>query len=253
MYKDLGDGHLISDKIENNEVFPVGGTFLGGRNKIYMIADFEPFEELFNSIAKNAKNYMADQGFKKWFEQYKKSDLDYSLFCHMLAFNNVMKKNYPDIVDVRKHNGFYDAETPKKLSEAIEAKACACTEFSVLAQGYFQSQNIPTRYVGGEVVSKGNFDKFEAHSFIALLAGDKKYIYDPVNTITLANGSVLPRVAEVVGSKEIFYMETKNIFYEKERVDYSGGEKAAFLKDLPTKKSVIPMKKISTIKGDGRG
>ena len=250
MYKELGDGHLISDKIEKDEVFPVGGT-APGRNNKFMVADFEPFEELFNSIAKNAKNYITDQGLKKWFEQCKKSDLDYSLFCHMLAFNNVMKKNYPDIISVRKHNRFYGVETPKKLSEAIEAKACACTEFSVLAQGYFQSQNIPTRYVGGEVVTKGNFDKFEAHSFIALLAGDKKYIYDPVNMITLANGGVLPRVAEVVDSKEILYMETKNIFYENERVHYSGGEKAAFLKDLPTRKSFIPMKMISNPGGRG--
>ena len=249
MYKDLSDGHLISDKIENNEAFPVGGTWRG-RNNTFMVADFSSFEGVFESIKRTADALKRSASVKDWYGKLK-LDFDYSLFCHMLAFTNVIQKNYPDIINVRKHNGFYDAETPKKLSEAVEAKACACTEFSVLAQGYFQRQNIPTRYVGGEVVTKGNFDKFEEHSFIALLAGDKKYIYDPVNMITLANGGVLPRVAEVVDSKEIFFMETKNIFYKNERVHYSGGEKAAFLKDLPTRKSFIPMKMISNPGGRG--
>ena len=54
MYKELGDGHLISDKIENEEVFPVGGTFRG-QNNIYMIADFDSFDSLFDSIKKMLK------------------------------------------------------------------------------------------------------------------------------------------------------------------------------------------------------
>ena len=55
MYKELGGGHLISDKIENNEAFPVGGTWRGGRNNIYVIADFDSFDSLFDSIKKMLK------------------------------------------------------------------------------------------------------------------------------------------------------------------------------------------------------
>ena len=55
MYKELGDGHLISDKIENNEAVPVGGTSRGGKNNIYVIADFDSFDSLFDSIKKMLK------------------------------------------------------------------------------------------------------------------------------------------------------------------------------------------------------
>ena len=250
MYKDLSDGHLISDKIENNEAFPVGGTSRN-RNNTFMVADFSSFEGVFESIKRTADALKRSASVKDWYGKLK-LDFDYSLFCHMLAFTNVIQKNYPDIINVRKHNGFYDAKTPKKLSEAVEAKACACTEFSVLAQGYFQSQNIPTRYVSGDVVTKGDTDDFGAHSFIALSDGDKQYIYDPVNVIKRADGSLLPRVAEVIDLKSGFMLETKSMF-NKDRWYYASGEKRAFLTNLPTKKSVIPMKEIITINGGGRG
>ena len=43
-------------------------------------------------------------------------------------------------------------------------------------------------------------------------AKDKKYIYDPVNMMRFANGSMLPRISQVVDSEDKFYVETKNIF-----------------------------------------
>ena len=235
MYKELGDGHLISDKIENGEIFPAGGS-VAGRNNIHMIVDFNSFEELFSRIEKNAKGLMVLDDVKSWYDN-NKTGLDFSLFCHMMAFNNVMNKLYPDIVNVGKHNGFYGVGKPKNLSDTVANKACACTEFSVLAQGYFQRQNIPTRYVGGEVVMNGDFGDFEAHSFIAFKSNDKKYIFDPVNIFT-CRGAKLPRISEVCEPENRLYIETKNIFDENERWFYSGGEKGAFLTDLPTKKDV---------------
>ena len=249
MYKELGGGHLISDKIENNEAFPVGGTFRGGRNNLYMIADFDSFDSLFDSIKKNAESLMKNEPVKSWYNGVK-SDLDFSLFCHMMAFNNVVNKVYPDIIDARKHQDIYDVKEAKKLSEAVEAKACACTEFSVLAQGYFQSQNIPTRYVAGEVIKNNDLDDFEAHSFIVLSDKDKKYIYDPVNMMRFANGSILPRISQVVDSEDKFYVETKNIF-NKSKWFYSGGDKTEFLKDLPTKTSSAPKGMIDKTSGRG--
>ncbi len=234
MYKELGDGHLISDKIENEEVFPVGGTFRG-QNNIYMIADFDSFDSLFDSIKKNAEGLMKNEPVKSWYNGVK-SDLDFPLFCHMMAFNNVVNKVYPDIIDSRKHLEFYDVQEAKKLSDVVAHKSCACAEFSVLAQEYFQRQNISTRYVSGEVVKNNDLEDFEAHSFIVLSDKDKKYIYDPVNMMRFANGSILPRISQVVDSEDKFYVATKNIF-NKAKWFYSGGEKTEFLKDLPTKTS----------------
>lgn len=178
---------------------------------------------------------MKNEPVKSWYNGVK-SDLDFPLFCHMMAFNNVVNKIYPDIIDARKHQDIYDVKEVKKLSDVVAHKSCACTEFSVLAQGYFQSQNIPTRYVGGDVVTNGDTDDFSAHSFLALSDGGKQYIYDPVNVIKRADGSLLPRVAEVIDLKSGFMLETKSMF-NKDRWCYASGEKRAFLTDLPTKKS----------------
>ncbi len=235
MYKELGDGNLLSDNIENGEVFPVGGSRFGIIDT-HMQVDYDSFSELFGLIEKNAKYLMSVPTIKSWYEN-QKSDLDFSLFCHMMAFNNVIKLKYPDIINMHNHNRFYDRQEPKKLSDAIDQKACACTELAVLAQGYFQQQNIPTRYVGGELVINNHFDDFEAHSFIAFTADNKKYIYDPVNPVRTNNDTILPRISEILSPEERLYVDTRNLFDKSANWCYSGGEKGAFLKDLPTRKN----------------
>ena len=112
----------------------------------------------------------------------------------------------------------------------------------------FQHHKI--RYVSGDVVTKGDTDDFSAHSFIALSDGDKQYIYDPVNVIKRSDGSLLPRVAEVIDLKSGFMLETKSMF-NKDRWCYASGEKRAFLTNLPTKKSSVPMGMIDKTSGRG--
>lgn len=250
MHKKLDDGQLFSDKIENGEVFPIGGS-CPGKIDIQVSVDYDSFSELFGVIEKNAKYLMSLSELKSWYEG-QNSDLDFSLFCHMMAFNNVMIRKYPDIVDVRNHNRFYDKKELKKLSDAVDQKACACTEFAVLAQGYFQQQNIPTRYVGGELVVNDNFDDFEAHSFIAFVSDNKKYIYDPVNLIRTSNDTILPRISEVLAPEERLYVDTRNLFDKSAKWCYSCGMKGAFLKGLPTKDSMnVTVEVLNRIGGRG--
>ena len=234
MYEKLANGHLYSDKIENGEVFPIGGTF-AGNNDIYATVDYESFSDLFDKIQKNAERLEKTPDFRKWYSTLN-IDFDFSLFCHMMSFNSVMQKYYSDIIDNNGHKNFYRKE-PKKLSEAVSQKKCACTEYAILAQAYFQKQDIPTRYVGGELVVGDDFDDFEPHSFIAFTNKGKTYIYDPVNPHKYADGNVLPRISECVGKESDYSMKTKSLFGQQKTWSYAGGDHSDFLHDLPVKNS----------------
>ena len=236
MYKKLADGHWLSDEIVDQEVFPMGGTFPGYVDLSGKM-DIDKFQNFFDRVAKNQKVFEENKALKKWFSDVK-IDFDYSLFCHMFAFNAVMAAAYPDITqNMLTRNNFYDKEGNKKLSEAVAEKKCACAEYSVLAQAYFQSQNIPTRYVGGELVSDGDFDNFEPHSFIVFQSKEKEYVFDPVNPINLGKQR-LPRIAEFVGKKDDEYLETKCLF-NSDKWFYAGGRKGEFLQNLPTPMALI--------------
>ncbi len=225
MYRELGDGHWLSDKIENNEIFPVGG-YIAGSITEYMKVDADTFQTFFEKVAKNQQILLENNHFKEWYSKTK-TDFDYSLFCHMYAFNAVMKTVFPNATkNAGKRAGFYEGK--RTLSEAVSKNMCACNEYSVLAQLYFQSQNIPTRYVGGELVSNGDFEAFEPHSFIVFQKGEKDYVYDPVNS----QEHQLPRIAEFVGKKDNEYLETRNLFNDNKWY-YAGGRNGEFLKYFP--------------------
>ena len=227
MYRELGDGHWLSDKIDDNEIFPVGG-YIAGRITEYMKVDADTFQTFFDRVAKNKEAIESNKAFGDWYKK-RKTGLDYSLFCHMYAFNAVMKTVFPNATkNAGKRAGFYEGK--RTLSEAVSKNMCACNEYSVLAQLYFQSQNIPTRYVGGELVSNGDFEAFEPHSFIVFQQGEKDYVYDPVNS----QEQQLPRIAEFVGKKDNEYLETRNLFND-DKWYYAGGRKGEFLKYYPQK------------------
>ena len=120
------------------------------------------------------------------------------------------------------------------MSEAVDQKMCACTEYALLAQLYFQSQNIPTRYVGGELAPNGDFDAVEPHSFIVFKNDYKHYLFDPANPL---NGQC-PRIAEFIGPKENEYLQTKCLF-NNDKWYYAGGSKGVFLRELPSPKTLM--------------
>ena len=230
MYKELACSEYISDKIENGEKFPMG------YGSVYMIADYETFSELFEKIGKNAERLIKNPEVKDWYSKMK-IDFDFSLFCHMMSFNSVMNQQYPDIKNLKGRINFYTSGGLKKLSEGVSQKKCACTEYAVLAQAYFQKQNIPTRYVCGELVVNDEFDDPEAHSFIAFSNSGREFIFDPVNPYIYNGGkSMLPHISECVGKKDLAYLQTSSLFKKEENWRYSCGEHGDFLHDLPTKR-----------------
>ena len=233
MYRELIDGNCLSDKIEDKEIFPTGGTFYGRLNE-YMFVDADTFQPFFEKIAHNQALLKENEAFEKWFSKLK-TGLDYSLFCHMYAFNAVMKMVFPDAKkNVSARVGFYDTKGKRRLSEAVAGGKCACTEFAILAQLYFQSQNFPTRYVGGELAPNGDFEATQPHSFIVFQDKDKKYVFDPVNLLPRH----LPRIAEFIGKPDNAYLETKCLF-NGDKWFYAGGHMGEFLQNLPVKKALI--------------
>lgn len=234
MFKQLSGGHLYSDKIDNGILFPVGGSSRGASN-ILLTIDIEQFEPLFDKIKKNAHLLMTSKPTKEWYESYQ-TGLDFSVFCHMCAFNNVMRAYYPDIITTgSEHAKFYRSKEEIKLSDVVSNKKCACTEFSILAQTYFQSQNIPTRYVGGELgwYTDNDFN-FEEHSYIALTNKGKNYIYDPVNPVR-RDKSILPRIAKCNPVNGDYFNKTNSLF-DNMTLYYAAGDKCDYLHNLPTTK-----------------
>lgn len=238
MYKRIDGADCISDHIENEEKFPIGF------GDVHMITDYESFSNLFEKIRKNADRLMNTPTVKAWYSKLG-ANFDFSLFCHMLSFNTVMQKEYPDTINAREHQKFY-SEKPKKLSEAVAEKKCACTEYAVLAQAYFQKQEIPTRYVEGELVIDDNFDDYECHSFIAFFNNGHSYIFDPVNPYVYNRGMdseyILPHIAKCVGKKDLCYLQTESLFQKGENWRYCCGEHGDFLKNLPVRGAQLTKK-----------
>ena len=227
MYQELGDGQWLSDKIENKEIFPVGGDMSGSINE-YMKVDVDTFLLFFEKVAQNKEKVENDAAFKEWFKK-NNIEFDYSLFCHMYTFGRLMQSVFPYATQhANKRAGFYEGKGKRHLSEGVSRGYSACNEFSVLAQLYFQTQGIPTRYVGGELALDGDFEAAIPHSFIVFQNNGKEYVYDPVNQLP----NTLPRIAEFVGEKENYFLETKALL-GKDKWYYAGGDKGAFLKNLP--------------------
>ena len=237
MYRELGYGHWLSDKIEDEDIFPVGGYMPGYINE-YMRIDADTFQAFFDKVANGEKEIEKNTAFKKWFDE-RETGLDYSLFCHIYAFDIMLRKIFPNATrNAPKRAGFYEGKGKRNLSEGIAKGYAACNEFSVLAQLYFQSQNIPTRYVGGELAPNGDFEAVEPHSFIVFQNEGKDYVYDPVNQLP----QKLPRIAKFVGNKENEYLETHSLF-GGDKWYYSGGDKGAFLKYFPERNLQKTLKK----------
>lgn len=115
----------------------------------------------------------------------------------MYAFDNVLRKMYPDLsLNVSERQGYYDTEGSKKLSQSFEDGVCQCAEISILAQAYFQKCGFETKYFGGELLRSLEEDFGEAHSFISIKTGKDDYFYDPANPI-LYNGMFLPRISSI--------------------------------------------------------
>lgn len=194
-FEKLNETNCRIDDIKNNDEILIGGSCFGAFN-LKVCADIDNFEKFFSSVEKNALTLADNKEMERWLHNAA-PDFDVKLFAHMFAFDNVLRKMYPELsAHVKQRNEFYDVEKSKALSQAFDAGVCACAEISILAQAYFQRQGIQTKYFGGELLRSPDEEFGEAHSFITVQTDRGEYIYDPANPLS-SSGAYMPRISSL--------------------------------------------------------
>lgn len=180
-FEKLNETNCRISNIKNNDRILIGGSFYG-KLDLAVIADTDNFAKLFQTAAKNAQIFTNNDGMQKWLRGLA-PDFNAETFAHLCAFDNVLRKMYPELsAHPDKRNFFYDG-SDKTLSEAVNAGVCQCAEIAVLAQAYLQQQGIESKYFGGELLCSINDEFGEPHSFITLKTSGQDYIYDPANPL----------------------------------------------------------------------
>ena len=194
-FENLNDTNCRIDDIRNNDKILIGGSYYG-KLDLKVCSDTDNFEKFFLTVEKNALTFANNKEIEKWLHTYA-PDFDAKLFAHMFAFDNVLRKMYPNLsANISKRKNFYDTEGSKTLSQSFEAGVCQCAEISILAQAYFQRQGIKTKYFGGELLRSPNEEFGEAHSFLTINTDKEEYIYDPANPL-LNSGTYMPRISSI--------------------------------------------------------
>jgi hypothetical protein len=229
-FESLNETNCRIGNIKNNDRILIGGSFAGKLN-LAVIADTDNFAGLFNAAAKNAQIFTDNAGMQKWLSNLA-PDFNAEAFAHMCAFDNVLRKMYPELsAHADKRKLFYDG-SDKTLSEAVNNGVCQCAEIAVLAQTYLQQQGFESKYFGGELLRSVNDEFGEPHSFITLKTSGQDYIYDPANPL-LSKGLYLPQIAAVEATP------LQKAQFEAKIHTTGGGRNCAFLeaKDILTKSS----------------
>ena len=193
-FEKLNETNCRISNIKNNDRILIGGSFYGKLN-LAVIADTDNFAKLFQTAAKNAQNFINNDGMQKWLNGLA-PDFNTETFAHLCAFDNVLRKMYPELsAHPDKRKFFYDG-SDKTLSEAVNTGVCQCAEIAVLAQTYLQQQGFESKYFGGELLHSANDEFGEPHSFIVIKTSGKDYIYDPANPLP-SKALYLPRIATI--------------------------------------------------------
>ena len=219
------------DNIQNNDKILIGGSFYG-KLDLAVTTDTENFEHFFKTVELNAKNFENNDSMKKWLNNIA-PNFDAKLFAHLYAFDNILRKMYPDMSsNVSKRQSFYDTDGSKKLSQSFSEGVCQCAEISVLAQTYLQRQGFESKYFGGELLRKPTEEFGEPHSFISIKTDKDEYFYDPANP-TISSGMLLPRISTIEATP------TQNKQFESKIHTTSERRTCAFLeaRDIFTKSS----------------
>ncbi len=194
-FEKLNKTNCRISNIQNNDKVLIGGS-CQSKLDLGVTADIDNFADFFSKVKKNALNFENNEAMKKWLNGVA-PDFDVKTFAHMYAFDNLLRKIYPDLsANVSKRKGYYDTESNKKLSQSFNDGVCQCAEISILAQAYFQRQGFDTKYFGGELLRSEDEEFGEAHSFIFIRTDKDDYFYDPANPMPY-NGMFLPRISSI--------------------------------------------------------
>lgn len=228
-FEKLNETSCRINDIQNNDEILIGGSKYGKLDQ-KVIADIDSFEVFFQVVEKNAKNFENNESMKKWLNSVA-PDFDVKAFAHMYAFDNILRKMYPDLSsNVSKRQRYYNTEGDKKISQSFSNGVCQCAEISILAQAYFQKHGFNTKYFGGELLHSTQEEFGDPHSFIELKTEKEDYFYDPANPI-IYDGIFLPRISSIEATQAQKQQFENKIHTSSER------RNCAFLeaKDIVTK------------------
>lgn len=248
-------GCYRATNIANNDKVLIGASNLFSRElNLAVTADIENFERLFNNVKKNAQHF-ADN--KDWMESLHQThpDLDLNLFVHLFAFDNILRKVYPDMsTNKTQRRSFYDTTGSKKLSQSFSYGVCMCAEIALLAQAYLQRAGFGTTFFNGELLHSAEDEFGEAHSFLAVKTDKGDCFYDPANPSD-TNLGFAPRLSTIEATpaqkkqfestihntnkgRHCAFLEAKDIF-SKSRWYYGCGDGCNILPEFIISKNKI--------------
>lgn len=189
-------GCYRATNIENNDKVLIGGNLLSRELNLAVTADIENFERLFKNVETNAKRFEDNNDWNKWLhDNYPTAEP--KLFFHLLAFDNVLRKMYPNMsANESQRTGFYDNKGSKKLSQSFSYGVCMCAEIALLAQAYLQRAGFDTTFFNGELLHSAEDEFGEAHSFLSIKTDKGDYFYDPANPVN-TNIGFMPRLSAI--------------------------------------------------------
>lgn len=94
-FEKLNETNCRISNIKNNDRILIGGSFYG-KLDLAVIADTDNFAKLFQTAAKNAQIFTNNDGMQKWLSGLA-PDFNTEAFAHLCAFDNVLRKMYPEL------------------------------------------------------------------------------------------------------------------------------------------------------------
>lgn len=176
-------------KIEENDFIPVGGeSMFSSETNIKAKADFENLKDFLNNTHSMADEYNVT----KIKEQLTAQGININpeTFAKLIAFSRNYDKQFPPNPQGAIIREKLYKEKEVKISDVFVSNGAECAEIAALAQFYLQREGVQSSYFSGEVCWDKDEDnpESESHSFILLKDGDKTYIYDPTNPLTIPSG-----------------------------------------------------------------
>ncbi|MDQ7009296.1 MAG: hypothetical protein Q9M94_03325 [Candidatus Gracilibacteria bacterium] len=213
------------DEIKDGDYIPVGGSILNDGYSIFEIADFKSpiitdfMDKINHSLLKNQDNREFIKKDLKTKTNFN-GDLFYTLFVMGLVFGKYFNKNK------NKNNSSLEIRSNilkgdnNCLSEVLKNNEGMCVEISLLAQKFFQDNNIKSSLFNGELLRNIDHEFGEQHTFLIISTEEGDFIFDPSNPFIYDNGIPFPKILKSNFLDEMkkgsnIYVECEDIYFGK--------------------------------------
>ncbi|VVB99108.1 Uncharacterised protein [uncultured archaeon] len=252
-------GHCyIIQKMENNQVIPIGGSSFESNPELAkhkVTCDFEALDKIQKDVGQLVKNFKTAADAHGQYLRENGIGVPVELDEVTVAINTVLKGYYEEVsidgkVQTGKKLAYLEQNPYPKMSDLFENKLAQCAEIAALAQYILQSHGIESTYISGEV-RWGKNGESQPHSFLAIKMGGKNYIYDPTNPV-FSEGKIFgPSVYEINGdfAETVRQSKDKPVYFEARNVlnnktAYFGVDELSLAQvEPPSDQNIVRLKK----------